>query len=193
MGAADQGMAAHGAICRLPLVPPILLVGWDVSHPSTYIKGPLEESLTQVDWESSYKSSPLLSPMRHLSSSFPLVHLPYLESCQQVRVFSSYRTSWGYRTSSPNISFSAALLDWIRKESWCAIRVRVLWGTARATLCRCAGAVALASWRWYVEFFTTLRSATSASSSTHMRGRNPRDRSMRVHVRVFVNRYNITR
>jgi hypothetical protein len=36
-----------------PPFSPILLVGWDVSHPSTYIKGPLEESLTQVDWGSS--------------------------------------------------------------------------------------------------------------------------------------------
>jgi hypothetical protein len=65
--------------------------------------------------------------------------------------------SLGCRTSSPNTSssFSAALLDWIRKESWYAVRVRVLWGTARAALCRCAGAVALASCRqgvvalWY--------------------------------------------
>jgi hypothetical protein len=51
----------------------------------------------------------------------------------------------------------------------------------------CAGAVALASWRaasWrcYVEFFTTLRSATLASSSTPVRGRNPGNQSMRVRV-----------
>jgi hypothetical protein len=60
-------------------------------------------------------------------------------------------------------------------------------------LCRCADAVALASWRRGVNFFTTLRSATSVLSSTPVRGRNPRDRSTRVCHRSPVNRYNITR
>jgi hypothetical protein len=44
-----------------------------------------------------------------------------------------------------------------------------------------------------VKFFTTSRFATSASSSTPVRGCNPRERSMRVHVRVSVNHYSITR
>jgi hypothetical protein len=69
---------------------------------------------------------------------------------------------------------------WIRKESWCAVHVRVLRGGACAALCRCTAAVALAPWRCGVEIFTTLRSATSASSSTHVRRCNPRDRFTRV-------------
>jgi hypothetical protein len=47
-------------------------------------------------------------------------------------------------------------------------------------------------WHWVIapvlshhcrgmKIYTTLRSAMSASSSTHVWGRNPRDRSMRVH------------
>jgi hypothetical protein len=37
----------HGALA--PPFSPILIVGCDVPHPSTYIRGPLEESLTQVN------------------------------------------------------------------------------------------------------------------------------------------------
>jgi hypothetical protein len=85
-------------------------------------------------------------------------------------------------------------LGWIRirKESWCAVRVRVLRGGACAALCRCTDAVALALWRCGIEIFTTLRSATLASSSTHVRGHNPRDRFTRVRHQSPVKRYSIT-
>jgi hypothetical protein len=49
-----------------------------------------------------------------------------LEMCRQVRGYSTYRTPSRCRISSPNTSSSTALLDWIRKESWCVVRVRVL-------------------------------------------------------------------
>jgi hypothetical protein len=89
-------------------------------------------------------------------------------------------------------------VDWIRKESWWAVRVGVLWRTPCVAVCCCAGAIALASWReasWrcYVKIFTTLRLATSSSSSTLVRERNPRDRYTRIRHRSPVNRYNITR
>jgi hypothetical protein len=43
----------------------------------------------------------------------------------------------------------------------------------------------------HIKFYMTLRSATSASSSTHVQGRNPCVQSTRVHQRYPSNRYNI--
>jgi hypothetical protein len=51
------------------------------------------------------------------------------------------------------------------------------------SLCRCCRTSIMAPWCCGVQIFTTLRSATSSSSSTPVRRRNPRDRSMRVRHR----------
>jgi hypothetical protein len=60
----------------------------------------------------------LSSPLPYAPPLFSLAQLPRLESCQRVRWYSTYHTMSGCRTFSPNTSSSAALLDWIRKESW---------------------------------------------------------------------------
>jgi hypothetical protein len=50
----------------------------------------------------------------------------------------------------------------------------------------------LSHWCHGVKIFTTLRSAKSSSSSMLVRERNPHVQSMRVHLRICVNLYNIT-
>jgi hypothetical protein len=85
---------------------------------------------------------------------------------------STYRTLLRYRIPSPNTS-SAALLDWIRKESWCVVRVRVLWRTACVALYHCAGVVALASWHrgtmaFWRRVLHNLEVDYVTSSSTHV-------------------------
>jgi hypothetical protein len=118
---------------------------------------------------------------------FFLAWLPRLELRQRVRRNSTCRTPSRCRISSSNPSSSVALLDRSPDDVYTSYvcnpsEVPHLWH------CRCTGAFTLALWLqgfvalWCcgIEIFTTLRSATSSSSSMPVRGHNPRDRSTRV-------------
>jgi hypothetical protein len=95
------------------------------------------------------------------------------------------------RISSPNTSSSAALLNWslddvhtlymceyyevLHVRHYIVVPILLHWLPGAVALCRC-----LSHWYHGVKIFTTLRSATSSSSSTLVQERNPRDRSTRV-------------
>jgi hypothetical protein len=161
-----------------------------------------EEKLTIVlitpplgvpNWSSTTHQAILSSPLGDtLLPLFFLAPLPCLESCQRVRGYSTYRTPSGCRTSSPNTSSFAGLdPEGFMVRRMCASTMGYCTcGTMSVHRCCHTGVMAL--WRCYVKIFTTLRSATSSSSSMLVRERNPRVRSTRVRIRVYLNRYNIT-
>jgi hypothetical protein len=140
----------------------------------------LEESWTHVDWESSWEE---------LSSPIPRMCLPSPPSlslscgspkgCVWARsnpplhavVLGEFRIR-----SKTDLLLQSRLDRRDRKKSLFTVCVWVLGG---ATLV----APVLSYWRRGVEIYTTLRSATSASSSTPVQGRNPHDWSTRVRHR----------
>jgi hypothetical protein len=141
--------------------------------PSAYINPPIEESWTLVDWGSSLEelSSPL--PTMRLPSPPSLSRMaPQRAALERGRLHRCTTKCYGNSGSDPNRSTSA-ISDGFESR-----------GTTRVVH-RCAGAIALASWHCGVEIFTTLRSATSSSSSTLVWEHNPRVWSTRVYLRIF--------
>jgi hypothetical protein len=173
--------AAHS----LPWPPARFLDGGVSLPPPTYIKGPLGRRRAHNCKEpgalfSSYVPPTSLSP----PSPVWLAEGVHRSEGQLHRYTSS---CYGTSGSGPNRSTSAiAAGSEIQRSSSFTVCVRVLRGGA---LC---GTKSLHRCCCNIMIYMTLRSATSASSSTLVRERNPRIWPTRVCYRIPVNRYSIT-
>jgi hypothetical protein len=133
----------------------------------------------------SHYTNPSIALLAHSSLSLPLFFLawlPCLELCQRVRGNYTCRTPSRWQISSQNPSSSVALLDQSPNDVYRSYVCNSLEVPPCGTMSlrRCCRTGIVASWHCDVKIFTTLSSATSSSSSTPVRERNPRVRPTRV-------------
>jgi hypothetical protein len=128
---------------------PILLVEGRMPPLSTYIKGPLGGEFDTSGLREFIRRAFLSSPHHAPSLSYLSLSRGSPKGCVGARATPPLHDEvlQKFRIGSKPIYFRN--LGWIRiqKESLCAIRVRVLRGTARAALRCCASVVALVSLR----------------------------------------------
>jgi hypothetical protein len=174
-----------------PHFSPILKDGCDVPHPSTYIRGPLEESLTQVDWGSSLEE--LFSPLHLMHHPSPLslsiVWLPEGLRGSEGDSSAARRSAMGILDQIQTDLLLQSCLDLKSRRSHHSPYVYEYYKVLHVR--HYVVAPELSHQRHGVKIFTTLRSAMSSSSSTLVQEHNPCVCSTRVCHRVSINRYSI--
>jgi hypothetical protein len=160
--------------------------------PPPYIKGPRgEEGNTHQGHELGALLPPMCASTLFLSLSLSpfllIVWLPEELRRNEGQLHRCTPSCCGNSESDPYRSTSAiSARSEIRRSSSFTVCVRVLRGAATCgteSLCRCYR---------NIKIYTTLRSATLASSSTLVREHNPCVGSTRVCHQISVNRYSIT-